>query len=241
MKATAIVFSAIVLAGCAGPRSDIAALGPATDKHEDWWYERRAEKRAQIASLGGTVDLVFMGDSITHRWDRETSGLPSLDELRKTYSVLNLGYACDRTEDLLWRIENGELDGYEAKCIMLLIGTNNTMHRMDSPEDIAAGIRRILDVIAEKQPQAVTLLLPIFPFGASPDDPCRLNNEKANALIRDYADGKKVVWVDFNAKFLDEKGDTVAWFSDRVHPDGPAFKAIWLPSVRPYFKAVCGK
>ena len=124
---------------------------------------------------------------------------------------------------------------------MLMIGTNNTWHRNDKPEAIAAGIRSILDMIAKKQPQATTLLLPIFPFGSSPQDGKRVNNEKANALIREFADGEKVVWVDFNAKFLDEKGDNVALMPDHCHPNAKGYAEVWLPSVLPYFKKACGK
>ena len=88
-----------------------------------------------------------------------------------------------------------------------------------TPEAIAAGIRKVLDVIAKKQPQAKVLLLPIFPFGSSPQDAKRVNNEKANAIIKGFADGKSVIWVDFGEKFLDEKGDNVKWMPDHCHPN----------------------
>ena len=206
---------------------------------ENWWVDRLLEKRNQIADAKGEFDLVFFGDSITHNWEKP--GKSVLEELRKTYSILDIGYSGDRTENLVWRGLNGELDGYVAKCIMLMIGTNNTWHRKDKPEDIAAGIRRVLDVIAEKQPQAKVLLLPIFPFGDNPDHPNRVNNEKVNALIKGYADGQKVIWVDFNAKFLDEKGDNVKWMPDHCHPNTAGYREIWLPAVLPYFKEIVGK
>ena len=207
---------------------------------QDWWLDRLLAKRNQISECGGEIDLVFFGDSITHNW--ESNGKASLDELSKTYSVLDIGYSGDKTENLLWRGEyGGELDGYKAKCIMLMIGTNNTWHRNDKPEAIADGIRKILDLIARKQPEATTLLLPIFPFGANDADAKRINNEKANAIIKGFADGKKVVWVDFNSKFLDEKGDNIALMPDHCHPNAQGYAEVWLPSVLPYFKKVCGK
>ena len=205
----------------------------------DWWLDRLLRNRNEIADSKGSIDLVFFGDSITHNW--ENAGQETLAELRKTYSVLDIGYSGDRTEHLVWRGENGELDGYRAKCIMLMIGTNNTWHRNDRPEAIAAGIRRILDVIARKQPRAKTLLLPIFPFGDKPDHPNRVNNEKANEIVKGYADGEKVIWVDFNAKFLDEKGDNVKWMPDHCHPNAAGYREIWLPSVLPYFQKIVGK
>ena len=216
-----------------------ANVGNGGCQASDWWVERLLRNRNQIADSKGEIDLVFFGDSITHNW--ENPGKETLAELQKTYSILNLGYSGDKTENLLWRGENGELDGYKAKGVMLMIGTNNTWHRRDSAEDIAAGIRAILSLLQRKQPQAKVLLLPIFPFGEGPEHPNRVNNDIANALIRRYADGKRVIWVDFNAKFLDERGDNVKWMPDHCHPNAAGYKEIWLPAVLPYFKEICGK
>ena len=221
--------------------TDDVAVFPAARAEQGWWLDRLLEKRNQIADSNGEFDIVFFGDSITHNWDRSNRGGPVLEELRKTYSVLNIGYSGDRTEHLVWRGLNGELDGYKAKCVMLMIGTNNTWHRKDRPASIAAGIRCVLDVIAEKQPQAKVLLLPIFPFGDTPEHANRVNNEAVNALVRGYADGQKVIWVDFNAKFLDEKGDTVRYMPDRCHPNTEGYREVWLPAVLPYFKEIVGK
>lgn len=198
-----------------------------------WWTERLLAKRNEISTLDRKVDIVLLGDSITHNW--ESAGKASLAELRKTHSVLDLGYSGDVTQSLLWRIENGELSGYRAKCIVLMIGTNNT-NANSKPENTAAGVRRILDVIAEKQPSAKVLLLPIFPRGAGADDPKRVRNEEVNAIIRGFADGERVVWLDFNAKFLDEKGDTHWCMPDRLHPNAAAYHDIWLPAMMPHFK-----
>ena len=200
----------------------------------DWWSERLLQKRNQIADSKGEIDLVFFGDSITHNWERP--GKDKLAELSKTYSILDIGYGGDRTQHLVWRGLNGELDGYKAKCVMLMIGTNNR----EPVEDIAKGVRRVLDVIAEKQPQAKTLLLPIFVRGEGPANARRVANEKVNAIIKGYADGDKVIWVDFNAKYLDAKGDTKWIMPDRLHPNAAGYK-IWTDAVLPYFKTICGK
>lgn len=199
-----------------------------------WWDERLLEKRTQISESNGAIDLVFLGDSITHFW--ETNGANYLKRLRQTYSVLDLGYSGDRTEHLLWRIQNGELEGYKATCIMLMIGTNNP----DKPQDVALGIRKILDTIAERQPQAQVLLLPIFPRGDKADNPARVKNEQVNELICGYADGKRVVWLDFNSRFVDENGDTRGTMTDRLHPN-PGGYHIWMDAVLPDFKRICGK
>lgn len=208
--------------------------GANSGRHSDWWLNRLSQKRSQIVASKGEIDLVFFGDSITHNWERP--GKRWLDKLSKTYSILDIGYGGDRTQHLVWRGENGELDGYKAKCVMLMIGTNNR----EPVEDIAKGVKRVLDVIARKQPQAKTLLLPIFPRGEGAGNARRVANEKVNAIIKGYADGDKVIWCDFNAKFLDEKGDTKWIMGDRLHP-GAAGYGIWTEAVLPHFRKICGK
>ena len=204
----------------------------------DWWLDRLEAKRNEISASGGAVDLVLFGDSITHNW--ESQGAEALADLRKTYSVLDLGYSGDCTENLVWRGLNGELDGYKAKCVALMIGTNNTGNNRDNPQYTIQGVRKVLDVIAAKQPEAVTLLVPVFPRGASKDDPLRVANEKVNEGIRPFADGKKVIWLDFNAKFLDEQGDTLWIMPDRLHPTIAGYR-LWRDAMLPHLKAIVGK
>jgi len=214
------------------------------DPYPGWWERRHEEKLAEIAASGGEIDLVFVGDSITHNWEGARGpgsayGGKPLAELKKTYSVLNLGFGGDTTRNVLWRLENGELDGYKAKCVMLMIGTNNGG---TSAEDTAAGVKTILDLIARKQPQAVTILLPIFPSGATAGHPWRTSKEKVNALIRKFADGKKVVWHDFNSRFLNPDGtfQNGMMMKDDLHPLAPGYE-IWAEEVAPIFRKVCGK
>ena len=155
--------------------------------------------------------------------------------------MLNIGYSGDRTEHLLWRAKYGELDGYRAKCIMLLIGTNNFGHNKHAtPEGAAAGIKAVLDVVREKQPQAKVLLLPIFPRG-EPGEPIREKVEKANAIAKGFADGKDVVWVDIYSRFLDKDGKVKWCMPDKLHPNEEAYRTIWLPAVEGYFEEICGK
>ena len=205
----------------------------------DWWLDRLEEKRNEIAAANGEFDIVFAGDSITHFW--ETNGKESYNELKKTYAILNLGYSGDCTEHLLWRLRNGELEGVKAKCVMLMIGTNNTWHRSERPENVALGVKAILETIAEKLPQAKVLLLPVFPIGDRPMHDKRVMNDKTNEIIKGYADGEKVIWVDFNAKFLDEQGDNVKLMPDHAHPNAEGYRDVWMPSVLPYFQKIVGK
>ena len=131
-----------------------------------WQMKRHAEKM-EIVTNGG-AKVVFIGDSITHFWENKEPWKKYFCSGR--HKALNLGTSADRTEHVLWRLTEGhELDGYEAKCILLMIGTNNSGHfpfDKEPPVDTILGIKEILKVIAEKQPNARTILTAIFPRGA---------------------------------------------------------------------------
>ena len=207
-------------------------------KDSNWWYKRTLEKRNEILSGPKEYDIVFVGDSITHRWERKGGeGVKHFAELKKQYKILNLGYGGDRTEHVLWRMKNGELEGYKAKLFMLMIGTNNGK---DKPKDIAEGTRRIIATIQEKHPESKILLLPIFPRADKPNHPHRLKNESVNKITKTFADGKNIIWVDFNDQLVDEKGDTKKFMNDRLHTNHKGY-GVWREAVVPYFKKIVGK
>ena len=206
----------------------------------NYWPKRYLEKRNEIVDNGDVeYDVVMVGDSITHRWEREGGeGRALFAEIRKTYKILNLGYGGDKTEHVIWRMENGELEGYKAKLFTLMIGTNNGAQ--DIP-GIAAGIRRIIDIIRKKHPESKIALMPIFPRNASPTDKFRVGNAKVNDIIKGYADGKSVLWLDFNDKFLEPDGTlTKRVMNDLLHPNEVGYQ-IWWEAIHPLFREVCGK
>ena len=139
----------------------------------------------------------------------------------------------------IWRVRNGELTGYRTKLVMLMIGTNNNYG--DKPEDTARGIRTLLADIRAKQPQAKILLLPVFPRGERPDDAKRRNNAAVNALIKPYADGENILWLDFTDKLVQGDG-TISkdLMPDFLHPREAGYR-IWAEAALPVFRAVCGK
>ena len=123
------------------------------------------------------------------------------------------------------------MDGYRARFVALVIGTNNAN---DSPEDRAEGVRAILGRIAQKQPSATILLMPIFPSGATPDDPGRLSRERTNAILRRFADGERVVWLDFNDRFLAPDGTLPrSMMPDFLHPLEEGYR-IWAEALLPF-------
>ena len=107
-----------------------------------WWANRFLSRHRLIEGFKGkTVDVVMLGDSITHFW--EWKHPKSWARFTNGKSVLNLGYGGDKTENVIWRIEHGELDGYTAKCVVLMVGTNNNTPKASDPAAVAKGVETI--------------------------------------------------------------------------------------------------
>lgn len=206
-------------------------------KDPEMWFHALQKHRAEAADGQGEFDLVFLGDSITRGW--EGNGRTVLADLRKTYKILPLGIGGDRVQHNIWRVRNGELSGYTTKAVMLMIGTNNNYG--DNPSDVAAAIKQLLVDIREKQPAAKIVLCPVFPRGEKPTDKMRQQNAAVNAIIKNYADGKDVLWLDFTDKYLQADG-TISkdLMPDFLHPKEEGYR-IWAEAARPLFKAICGK
>ena len=206
-------------------------------KDPEMWFHALQKHRAEAADGQGEFDLVFLGDSITRGW--EGNGRAVLADLRKTYKILPLGIGGDRVQHNIWRVRNGELSGYTTKAVMLMIGTNNNYG--DNPSGVAAGIKQLLADIREKQPAAKIVLCPVFPRGEKPTDKMRQQNAAVNAIIKNYADGKDVLWLDFTDKYLQADG-TISkdLMPDFLHPKEEGYR-IWAEAARPLFKAICGK
>ena len=204
-----------------------------------WWDKGRPfEKRTAIVDGDGEYDIVMVGDSITHRWEREGGeGVRLFAELQKQYRILNLGIGGDQTQHVLWRLQNGELEGYKAKLFTVMIGTNNRGREING---IAEGVKMIVELIRSRHPESKVVLMPIFPRGEKPDDKLRVGNEKVNEIIAKIPDGKDVLWLDFNKKFLTEDGTlTKEVMNDLLHPNERGYQ-IWLDAILPVFREICG-
>lgn len=203
---------------------------------EYWWANRFLSRHQLVEQYKGkTVDVVMLGDSIIHFWERFHPA--SWGRLIEGRHVLNLGYGGDKTQHVIWRIAHGELDGYTAKTVVVMIGTNNNSSDKTDPANVAEGVKRIVELVREKQPQAKVILHPIFPRGVSAASKyhaaARARNEKTNVILRDFAakDGK-LEWIDFNAKFLDADG----WvpktlMADEIHPTDAGYE-LWLEALQ---------
>ena len=179
----------------------------------------------------GKAQLVFLGDSITAGW----GGKDKQEIWNKAfgaYTPANFGIGGDRTQHVLWRIQNGELDGIKPKAAVLMIGTNNS--GTDSAEGIAKGVTAIVETIRAKQPQAKILLLAVFPRGekASPN-PGRDKLKQVNAIIAKLDDGKNVFFLDIGDKFLQPDGSlTKEIMPDFLHLSAAGYQ-IWADAIGP--------
>lgn len=196
----------------------------------DWWLPRHEEKLAQAAK--GNIDWVMIGDSITNNW--EDPGKEVMEKYFSELNVLNLGYGGDRTENVIWRLQHGELDNVNPKFISIMIGTNNTGFRMEKPENIAKGVEKILDLVQQKAPNAKVLLQAIFPRGEKIDDGLRVNNKRVNELLEKLAEQKQVMFANFNSAFLESDGVlTREIMPDLLHPEAKGYD-IWAKKLMPY-------
>lgn len=206
-----------------------AATVPAHRKNEAWWKQRHEAKAAE-ARRGGH-EVVFIGDSITQGW--EGPGKAVWDRFYGKRKALNLGFSGDRTEHVLWRLMNGEMEDVDPKLFVLMIGTNNTGHRQDDPADTALGVKLIIDLLRDRCPEAKILLLGVFPRDEKPDGRLRQINDAVNSRLSTYADGTQVRWLDLSGKFLTDDGIlTREVMPDFLHPKGPGYQ-IWADAMEP--------
>jgi lysophospholipase L1-like esterase len=183
--------------------ADVAApkLGP--DGQPQAGFMKQHESFVALAKKG-EAQVVFLGDSITAGWNGQKA---LFEKEYSQYKAVNFGIGGDRTQHVLWRVENGEFEGIKPKEVVLMIGTNNSGVGENSPEQIAAGIRNIIDAIQKRSPETKVLLLAIFPRGATDaNNPGREKNKKVNAIIAKFDDGKKVHYLDIGSKFLTADG-----------------------------------
>jgi lysophospholipase L1-like esterase len=160
--------------------------------------------------------VLFFGDSLTERF--ETWDAPQLwREHMVPRGVLGAGVNGDRTEHLLWRLDNGNLAGPQPQGVVLWIGTNDLGHGR-SAEDAAEGIRADLARLREKLPATRILLLGLTPRGAAPDAVLRAPIRDANNFIRTCADNASIIFADIGDTLLDPQGRLTPEISpDRLH------------------------
>ncbi|MEL7499255.1 MAG: platelet-activating factor acetylhydrolase IB subunit [Planctomycetota bacterium] len=195
-----------------------------------WWMPRHDLKLAQRKSMP-QVDLLMIGDSITHSW--ESAGKQVFDEFYGQRNTLNLGFSGDRTEHVIWRLQSGAVDDINPKLAVLMIGTNNTGHRKENPDHTAEGIRRIVDELKLRLPTTKILVLAVFPRSQQPDNQLRKINNAINENIQTIGNLENVWYLDIGDKFLDEDGTLPkSIMNDFLHPGEKGYR-IWAEAMEP--------
>jgi lysophospholipase L1-like esterase len=176
----------------------------------------------------GDIDVVFFGDSITDGW--RSGGKDVWKEHFEPLKAANFGIGGDRTQHVLWRMQNGELDGYNPKAAVLMIGTNNLGGNTD--EEIAEGIKACVEEIHKKHPKTKVLLLGVFPRSVSATDKNRERIKNINKIISKLDDeGKTVKYLDIGDKFLDKEGNLPRdVMPDALHPNKKGYE-IWAEAI----------
>lgn len=189
------------------------------------WMKRHDAMNKRVGQ--GNVDLVFIGDSITQGW--EGRGRQVWQKYYGDRNAVNLGISGDRTQHVIWRLDNGNLEGITPKVAVIMIGTNNS--GSNSPEEIAEGVTKIVQQIREKTPKTKVLLLATFPRGAYPSDQKRQVNEKSNAIVAKLDDGEHVFYLDIGEGFLDDNGNLPhEIMPDLLHLSEKGYN-IWAESI----------
>jgi lysophospholipase L1-like esterase len=191
------------------------------------WMKRHDTINAHVKP--GDAQLLMIGDSITQGW--EGNGREVWQKYYGNRHAVNLGIGGDRTQHVLWRLDHGNIDGIHPKLAVLMIGTNNSGR--NTPEQIAAGVRAIVEKLRTSLPTTKVLVLAIFPRGKDEQDRLRKVNEAANEQIAKLADGQNVFYLDIGKKFLNEDGT----LSREIMPDllhlSPRGYEIWASSIEP--------
>lgn len=220
----------------AGRAQAHSAVEPAP-RPEEGWQRRHATMNTNAMTLGDKCQVVFIGDSITQGWEGE--GRETWAKYYAHRNAINLGIGGDRTQHVLWRLDNGNLTGLKPKAAVVMIGTNNSNGEDNTVEQIAEGIAAIVQKLRERLPDTKVLLIPIFPRSENPS-PQRGKVLQVNQIIQKLADGKNVHWVDFGHRFLAADGTIPRdLMPDFLHLSKKAY-GIWAESIEPVLAAALG-
>jgi lysophospholipase L1-like esterase len=196
---------------------------------------KRHEQFLKIVEKG-EGDVIFLGDSITQGWEGKAAK-KIWDDNFGPFKPVNLGISGEQTTHVLWRLTEGkEIDPLKPKLAVIMIGTNNmgnlakkTGH---TPEQIAGGVKAIVEELRKQKPDMKILVLGIFPRSAKADDPIRVKVNDTNKIIAKLADDKHVFYKDIGAKFLTDDGTLEKKIMpDLLHLSEEGYK-IWADAIK---------
>ncbi|MDR3456408.1 MAG: GDSL-type esterase/lipase family protein [Verrucomicrobiae bacterium] len=199
---------------------------------------RQSQVLQRAKDAPGDYDIEFIGDSITQGW--ESNGKNVWKEYYGNRKVINFGVSGDRTEHVLWRFENGQLDGIKAKVAIVMIGTNNSNKNKDGTDtytdaDILEGVTAIVQQIRTRQPGTKIILLGIFPRGKA-FNPQRGRLLEINQALARLDDGQHIFFMDIGSNFIENDGAiATGMMRDALHPGEAGYK-IWADAMEPKLK-----
>jgi len=232
-------FVATLLIVAQAPSKD-AAWEPAARAKEYSWMSIATWKKLHEGHLArtkkGDVDVVFLGDSITQGWSG--AGAPVWKKQYEPLKAANYGIGGDTTREVLYRLNDGILDGIKPKAVVLMIGTNNFGLPGDSVADTVKGVEAVVATIKKKAPGAKVLLVGIFPRDKAAGTGFRKKIIEANEALAKIADGKAVVYVDIGKKFLTDDGTlTPEIMPDALHLSEKGY-SVWADAIDEPLKAL---
>lgn len=202
-----------------------AEAAPRTDES---WVKRQELLNQRATEAGEKAQVIFIGDSITQGW--EGAGKEVWARYYAPRNAVNLGIGGDRTQHVLWRLENGNLKGLKPKAAVVMIGTNNSNGEDNTIEQIADGVTAIVKRLREALPQTKVVLLGIFPRSENPA-PQRGKLLQINQILQKLGDNPNVFYVDFGHKFITSEGLIPRdLMPDYLHLSPRAY-AIWAESI----------
>ncbi len=197
------------------------------------WQDRH--KAELVYGATHHANLIFVGDSITHFWGGEPAANLSRGQLCWDYyygdrKAINLGFGWDRTQQVLWRFDHGELKGQDPKAAVVLIGTNNltpSVDRSNSNQEIIAGIHAVVEDLHQHCPHTHIILMGLLPRGEDPNDILRVRIQEINKKLSAYAAGWGVSYIDCGPLLLAPSGAFIAGTTvDYLHPTEEGYQLI---------------
>jgi lysophospholipase L1-like esterase len=232
------------------PQRSVAAASAGAGSRADRPVPRSDQNSMQAHAdlmakrTNGQIDVYFVGDSITRRW-----GATDYPQLLANWTAnfygwnaANFGWGADTTQNILWRLDAGELDGVNPKVIVVQAGTNNIGSQPGDAvkdEDIARGIKAIVDTCRRKAPHATIVLTAIFPRN---DNIAVMSDiTRVNERIARFADGARVRYVNVNDRLADRDGRLLdgVMNADKLHPTAKGYD-VWADGLRPIFTELLG-
>jgi lysophospholipase L1-like esterase len=226
----------LILSAAVSSKAENSAIIPGP--RDANWVKRHEAFLEEEKTKKDKVDLLFLGDSITDGW--RGKGKTVWEKYYAPRNAFNLGIGGDRTQHVLWRLQNGEVDGLKPKVTVLLIGINNTSKEKDGSErntapEVIEGVTAVVKEIQTRLPKTKVLLLAVFPYKQK-GDPMRDKVAEINKGISKLGKMKRVTFLDIGKKFLEPDGTlSTDIMPDLLHPNEKGYQ-IWADAMEPTLK-----